>query len=346
MPGDENESLETTIQYILSTLQIPLLPDMTEVTSYERIQKDIIINKPLIIHENAALEIDPGVTITFKEQGMIWCQGNMTAGRGSRKRTTFLGNKKLPGNIFLQGPQDKDIEFYRCDFFEMGGLPKQIFDSENMRNHTPFGAAILGVDTSLLLDNCRFNDNNGYGGAINMHHSSLRIIRSQFLNNTSFFIGGALALYNMQKVSISTTKFQANHAHNAGGAIALKHSPLEANALNLSGNEAEYGGAVYATDHSKIKFKKKVNIEDNKAKHYGGGVVLVDSSLKSNKSSFSMNLAQCGGAFYLLGSQFMSTSDTITKNKAQSDAAIYGNKSGIKKYLTVEKNNISTEDEN
>ena len=117
---------------------------------------------------------------------------------------------------------------------------------ENMifiNNSAGTGGAVHATSSSVVIRNCSFYSNKGstYGGAIGVHISNLKVIESNFFNNTVFnpfgeatSAGGAIYFagdYNLELVT-SRCSFYFNSAQKYGGAIYVASS-LSFKTLNL-----------------------------------------------------------------------------------------------------------------
>ena len=146
--------------------------------------------------------------------------------------------------------------------------------------HNAGGFIVSHSSANISMTNCQFI-NNSMGGAvilksiIRRESTFLTITGSNFMNNSGIN-GGALKITNLEKISVSHSKFGGNQAHNEGGAVAIE--------FNLNG----------ALCFAKISFKN-CSFWDNMARGGGGGI-------------FSETFKYCQDRIYLFNSTFVNNS--------------------------------------
>ena len=229
----------------------------------------------------------------------------------------------------------------------------RVNDAEFRHNKsTADGGAIKALKTDLEIDSSQFTYNSalGRGGAILVDSStstlpppevsSLRVLNSEFINNTAGFAGGAIAVHLYENVEIRQSLFRSNRtvseqvSGGGGGAIySLNTSSVAINESVLQGNSTPgHGGALSLSGAANIKSSL---IRDNHAGLSGGGIiVLVGSSqeVRIDSSSFVENRAGAfGGAIYASSDRapITVTNSTISQNDAtNSGGGIYFAASG------------------
>ena len=191
-----------------------------------------------------------------------------------------------------------------------------------IKNSAPIGGAILiwlsnnvTIESSTFIENrvacdtsvhatpycdptcCNdLRDDIGYGGAIAVFHSQLKIYKgSMFLKNEAKG-GGGLYGYNVT-VKIYDNEFINNLARYEGGAIDIIKATLLIDDSQISGNAAEYGGALDT-------FRTDLNISgteifDNRADSYGGAMWAKRTIIRISQSQVCNNTASSGGAMYI-----------------------------------------------
>ena len=146
------------------------------------------------------------------------------------------------------------------------------------------GAAYVGIDCFLIIQNCRFSMNKADigGGALYVAVNSLIVKDSFFVGNKISFLlsgdGGALSVVNAETVVIFNTTFR-----------------------NCSGSG---GGAISAEGCGNITIKKSQFVENNAGYvgelGFGGGAVnLMDCRVIVEETTFHRNTGLLGGAVYL-----------------------------------------------
>ena len=146
------------------------------------------------------------------------------------------------------------------------------------------GAAYVGIDCFLMIQNCRFSMNKADmgGGALYVAVNSLIVKDSFFVGNKISFLlsgdGGALSVVNGETVVIFNTTFR-----------------------NCSGSG---GGAISAEGCGNITIKKSQFVENNAGYvgelGFGGGAInLMDCRVIFEETTFHRNTGLLGGAVYL-----------------------------------------------
>ena len=146
------------------------------------------------------------------------------------------------------------------------------------------GAAYVGIDCFLIIQNCRFSMNKADigGGALYVAVNSLIVKDSFFVGNKISFLlsgdGGALSVVNAETVVIFNTTFR-----------------------NCSGSG---GGAISAEGCGNITIKKSQFVENNAGYvgelGFGGGAInLMDCRVIFEETTFHRNTGLLGGAVYL-----------------------------------------------
>jgi hypothetical protein len=114
------------------------------------------------------------------------------------------------------------------------------------------GGAVLGIDSTLLIDRCTFRWNSGVlGGALTTTSGSGRVTRSEFLRNVAA-TGGAV--YNNVPLLVDNSLFVANEADpGTGGAVCTGSPTGELRLLNctiVQNAAQELGGGIFARTSS------------------------------------------------------------------------------------------------
>lgn len=206
-------------------------------------------------------------------------------------------------------------------------------DSVVIRGNTSSknGGAIAVMGTSTLnLDGGTFNSNGisntgSYGGAIYIGNSSATttIQNTSFIDNFSYYKGGAIYATANVNLSIESSLFDGNHS-GYGGAICLNSS----NELDITcsdfinnyaqyGNSTSYGGAIYASGGTITLTgtnEKHVLFDGNTAKNgHGGTFYLIESSSLTAIYLEVIN-SSCAGSSKNGGVFFVSASDLNLEN--------------------------------
>ena len=212
--------------------------------------------------------------------------------------------------------------------------------------HSGLGPEQLEIVDSSLAD----NHAESYGGAVSLYSASLKVRRGDsqermiIERNSADLSGGAVAAWQSD-VSLDGVRFPAapeiglelrdNWARQNGGAVHLRWSTLEADAVAFTGNTSTQasGGAIAAVEDSKVSIGHNLThctedlgcntFEKNWAKIYGGALVVNGSTAKILATRGAENVAGAGGAFLdaTSGQTIEIWSTALTRHKAQ--ALIY-----------------------
>lgn len=211
-----------------------------------------------------------------------------------------------------------------------------------------FGGAIYTpYDSSKLfkvaINNCTFINNYAeYGGAIFMDGGQLDIENSQFINNTAYSFGGAIACEYNTRLSINKTKFiNSKSINDAGGAIYLKLVDFNSNRLEIINSNSTFGGAITALN-SNITLSK-FYAYNNAAKYDGGAIYQLYGKCFIQQSDFINNTANNGAGIFLDNlTSILVAGNTFENNTAlMCGGAIYSLSNQKLNYKNLFKNNIA-----
>lgn len=151
----------------------------------------------------------------------------------------------------------------------------------------------------VSLKNCTFMDNSAeFGGAIYVNGGELEIDNCMFINNYAIQYGGAIAIENANKVKIRQSKFINDCSlYDAGGAIYIIDSTLNAENLTISNCSALLGGAIGSL--SSDLDLNHIQANDNIAAYDGGAIYQIYGETSIKNSHFKDNHANNGGALFL-----------------------------------------------
>jgi predicted outer membrane repeat protein len=189
------------------------------------------------------------------------------------------------------------------------------------------GAATIRVDSSPQFDGCLFEDNyaSSYGGAIYTHLATPYVSRCEFTGNTAMLNGGAISLKTGTVARIYECEFTENWS-DCGGAIFVAIL-AEPQALR---------------DIPEASIISTCRFIGNSANHGGGLYVSAFSWSLCTYSVFAHNVAEEGGAIYVLSD--ISPTLTIEYCTLALNSAIYGGgifaKGGNDQYQAIVKTSI------
>jgi len=166
------------------------------------------------------------------------------------------------------------------------------------------GRAFLcsGLDTTTVIDNFRIVNAEtlgyGYGGAMRVFDSQLRVRNCDFVGNASYW-GGAVSVEYSNTPRFENCSFELNTAEERAGAVIVSESWAEFDGCdfesNLASNAGSYGGAMT------VEVGSWVTIDDcgfyGNRSDYAGGAVYADAcTLVVSGSVFAGNETETEGA--------------------------------------------------
>ena len=182
-----------------------------------------------------------------------------------------------------------------------------------------YGGAISNSGNLCIVDS-RLNDNRSeIGGAIYNEgsDSKLAIYKSQLLNNSTEYSGGAIYLKEGH-LELGDCDFSENTSKQFGGAI-MNYGEVNISNSNLNGNLAKYsGGAI--DNRSKLIISQSI-LNKNSTNDSGGAIFNSNGDLTISDSILAENSAEDdGGAIYSTGELRIKDSK-INDNIAQKGSA-------------------------
>jgi predicted outer membrane repeat protein len=173
-----------------------------------------------------------------------------------------------------------------------------------------------------IVENSVINNNTtatgvGYGGAIVNYHGRLLISESELSGNHAGKEGGAIFTINGY-LNVTDSDLLNNVANEKGGAVAISrtdplvgHEGVEIWGSNLSGNESEDGGAIYAAMETTTFYISTTTFANNTSDHHGGALTLDSSILTINESTFQGNHAIDCGAIEITNDSNLTITDSL-----------------------------------
>ena len=162
------------------------------------------------------------------------------------------------------------------------------------------GALFIGSRCTAVAHNNTFlNNTSEYsGGAVALLRGNFIDYQNAYSGNRALHLGGGIVASNMSTVELVESNISNNTAGGAGGAIFIINGLVIINSSSFHGNEASryHGGVVYAS--TSIITVHNSTFDNNEAMY--GGVVLAYylSSITVHNSSFDNNEARQGGVVY------------------------------------------------
>lgn len=208
-------------------------------------------------------------------------------------RCTFTDNQARDGGaLYLQGA---GVEFDTCTFSNNGA---------ELNKGT--GGAIVAIETNGRLVTCTFTKNhNGAGGALSCTDSSLTLQECRFEENLALQQGGALQVTGQFLPQLIKGTFAKNQATGAGGAAFVQsqgNRSLTIQECLFEGNLAgEYGGALASGPATRLEITQCTfvgNQGDENSTELAGGALHCGAGSRIGVlgSRFQGNSAHEGGA--------------------------------------------------
>jgi len=212
------------------------------------------------------------------------------------------------------------------------------------------GTALLIIDSSALVRDCRFGRNGFYAGVVNRggapefvdceffgatgfadagaiknRDSSPSLIRCQFVGNTAKQRGAAIFNRN-SSIRIQSCTFDGNMANWRGGAIfdeeGSSTTAIDCVFINNSGQLG--GGALFSEEDSSLTLIG-CNLISNSSSDVGGGALFSrESAAVLDRCRITGNSAPEGGAVVAVGSQISMSHCILSDNSASGGNPMHG----------------------
>lgn len=183
-----------------------------------------------------------------------------------------------------------------------------VFDTAAFANGTDTSIVLTGgqlviTDSDLSIDasansNVTIDANDASrilhasaGGTLNLRHLTLRNGNATGADCVEGVNGGAICILS-RDLSLSHVTVTGNEAYFGGGLYAKQGSVTLTNST-VSGNSAEYGGGIYVQSVSTTLTES--TLSENTASGYGGGIRATFGTLTLTDSTLSGNTAYDGG---------------------------------------------------
>ncbi|MFA6950585.1 MAG: choice-of-anchor Q domain-containing protein [Lentimicrobiaceae bacterium] len=270
----------------------------------------ILVEGDLIVPSLGQLVISPGTIVMFQSyfrmdvKGSVWAKGipGDTILFTIRDTTNFNnqphGRGGWSGIRFRQLADTEDSSLFAYCRFEFS---KATEDSTN-----GYGGAILayGFD-KLRISNCLFFHNYSHysGGAIYLDNSDAIVEKCVFVRNYSgntgiiYGYGGGICAMNSSPAIIQS-EFYDNSSTGIGGAVSFDNSdPIFENNI-MQHNHSALGGALGVLRSSPAHTFSNNLIANNEAQFFGGGICCIRSFPVFSNLTITGNATMYGGGFY------------------------------------------------
>ena len=275
-----------------------------------------LITDDIVIIENTALTISPGVEVKFQGHYKLTVEGVLTAEGNGSAEITFTASDTLEGwgGIVIDNSQNgasgsltDSIIFSHCIFeyaHATGSYPNNC------------GAALSVIDYDKVgVFHSVFEKNTASmnGGAIYCYNSDIAIAFC-FFEQCFAVLGGAIYSSNSQPV-LFLNRFENNSANNGGAVYFYSSDGFFYGNGYFSNTATAQGGALYFT-YSDPSITND-SIQYNSSGSNGGGLYLSGADPIITNSNISYNLAGYnGGGFYATTSNGKAIGCIITNNQA------------------------------
>lgn len=204
--------------------------------------------------------------------------------------SVVICSEKVKINIYyIDNAYISGITAVGCDQFFFTSLDKfTLTNSYIVGNKNRHGGILVSDVTEVLITECLFSANTGLvttpinnnlhaGGAlVFVNNKFISITKSYFYNNSvcnthslyssssimSAAYGGALYVY-MSTIQVDGTTFINNTASDLGGAIYVLRSDIAFTNCNMSYNQANQGGTIYADVSSIVRINNSIFRNNN-----------------------------------------------------------------------------------
>ena len=255
------------------------------------------------------------------------------------KNCTF---KHSIGQAIVFSEMSGDANIHHCKFM-------------NNSNYISHGAAIcyssyhLDSQLALTINNCNFTNNVGGISIIYIEQLTSPVYGISIINNSHFYDNQGISVFlsNQNLCIMGKSSFTGNTAENGGGIFATNHSIITFSSHSITtfddNTAVNSGAAVYLTYYTRVLFEGKSQVSfnrNNATTGDGGAIYSYDNSeviFKENSDiKFNYNLAKHGGALYSQNSDI--TIDQTCLVMFGDNAADYGGAL----YLTHHSNGVFT----
>jgi predicted outer membrane repeat protein len=264
---------------------------------------------PLWVGDDSLLEIDG---TTFEDNS-----GWVGAIRPPENTVTTITNATFNNNSGSNGTvyawEDVELQISSSTFYGNSGSK----------------GAVYAYYGEVELEDCVFEANTATsgGGGVTAWYTTVIGTDLTFIGNSSTDNGGAIHLYDAG-VTLLRASFEGNSSTDNGGAIGrdafsvYTSDHVACTSCTFTGNEADYGGAVYLEDLEDTATFTDCTFDSNEAIWSGGAIYSTDTSVEISDSSFTANVADSAGAVAAGGSASSVASCIFEGNIAESIGAL------------------------
>ena len=264
--------------------------------------------------------------LALEEDDLVTVGGALltTSSNVSVTNTKFVLNEAEIGGVLLAHRSIITISQCTCSYNR----------ARVMSTHETNTSSKNAVDDVSKVDNSHFTEKH-FGGVMFAVSGSLKIIDSNFTDNTAASGGVMFTLYGSVIVTSSTfinnTAWTAVHrpvnkrpgffTDGIGGVIFTINGSFIITCSNFSNNNATYNGGVMVTSGGAFNINGCV-FTTNIAAHWGGFMGTDGGSFNITNSSFTNTTATDGGVMLTYNGRFSINNSTFTNNTVQRDGGV------------------------
>ncbi len=188
------------------------------------------------------------------------------------------------------------------------------------------GAVYLRSEAEAVIGECMFEansakadtDENRYGGgAVYVNNASVEFDGTQFINNTSDYNGGAVALYSVIKATLKNITADGNKAENDGGFLYASASAPRIYTAEIKNSSAVNNGGALAFENGSDSQIIKASFDSNSAANGGAAYAnTVSGKTFLHSCSFTQNSSANGGALAVAGGSLLEAYNSTAKNNS------------------------------
>ena len=203
------------------------------------------------------------------------------------------------------------------------------FEQSDFQHNRAFSGGVIAIVANDLVavSTSTFSNNSAArGGVIYLQtENDLTVNHSTFSHNSADNDGGVFYSGNHNRLALKNSEFTYNNAENNGGVVCsffqTKFNITSDYNCSFVGNQAQNGGAVYASESRVTVLSKSLLMSNNSAVESGGAMYLFKSNLTivNSKSMLITNTANNGGSLFASKSNLlveMNSQTTVYANSA------------------------------
>lgn len=222
------------------------------------------------------------------------------------------GTTRIEGIAFVDA--NSQVFTDKAAAIQVDGGSLEVLGCHFLRNRSQFVSGIYVTAGALLIEGCRFEDNEAASTTVSVLEGTVDVRGTIFRNNPNS-LAVLSATLTIGPGLVSDCVFEGNESLN--GAVHVVRSELDVLDSRFVGNHAASGGAVAHVSPGATGLIQGCWFEDNTAQFDGGAILVADTEagVTIDGCVFLGNGAgQDGGAIYFLRASGLVTSSTIARS--------------------------------